>query len=136
MLLSLGPPVRKQFAELLRRGERIHQRDLVKNNTEVFEEVHAAESAAAGQRIEQRSAGCPVVTAEEKRIASGKGDIAVEPLYLVRIKVAFTSAEDSLYTVELIKEILSRLVHLALGSVVAALLALLFPALLDFSKFL
>ena len=115
-LLLLLPLVGKRIPAGVRRRLRSHRRHAVDDIREVLEEVHAAEAAAAGERVEQSPALRTLVASEEKGVASRQGDIPVEPLHPVRVQVASACAEDSLDAVELIEKVPCRLAHLMNGS--------------------
>ena len=110
-LLLLLPLVGKKIPAGVRRRLRSHRRHAVDNISEILDEIHAAEPAAAGERVEQRPALRTLVAPEEEGVASRQGDIPVEPLQSVRIQVASVRAEDGLDAVELIEEVSCHLVH-------------------------
>ena len=104
-LQLLLPLVGKKIPAGVRRCLRSHRRHAVDDIREVLEEVHAAEAAAAGERVEQSPALRTLVAPEEEGVASRQGDIPVEPLQPVRIQFASARVEDSLNAVELIEEV-------------------------------
>ena len=79
------------------------------------------QAAGAGQGVEDASALCSGMAAEEQGVLPGEGDVAVDPFDLVVVPGVVAGRGDGFDAVPFVQEVVHRAAHLRFGRVLVRL---------------
>ena len=120
-LLFHSPSVWKEASEGVWVGAVRHRSHPVEHVGEILEEVDFVQAAGAGQGVEDGSAFCSGMAAEEQGVLPGEGHIPVNAFYEIVVPGIVTAGGNGLYAVPFVEEVARRACHLRLRRILVLL---------------